>query len=61
MLQESQNFLHNRLKGLGFDINKDEVYSSLGAARDLIMQRHLRPLLMLESEAIEVCDSGKYD
>jgi hypothetical protein len=53
--------LHNRLKSLGFDISKDEVYSSLGAARDLIMQRHLRPLLMLEPEAIEVCDSGKYD
>jgi len=52
--QESQNVLHGRLINLGFDIAKEEVYSSLGAARDLIGQRQLRPLLMLEPEALEV-------
>jgi len=45
------------LKRLGFDINKDEVYSSLGAARDLIRERQLRPFLMLEQEALEVSES----
>ena len=55
--QESQNFLYNRLSTLGFDISKDQVYSSLGAARDLIRQRNLRPMLMLEPEALEVWQS----
>jgi hypothetical protein len=52
--KESQNFLFGRLNTLGFDIAKDEVFSSLGAARDLIQKRQLRPLLMLEPEALEV-------
>ncbi len=54
--QESQNFLCNRLKSLEFNISKDEVFSSLGAARDLIYQRKLRPMLMLEPEALEVAN-----
>ena len=53
LFQESQNVLHDRLIKLGFDISKDEVYSSLAAAKDLIRQRQLRPLLMLEPEALE--------
>lgn len=51
--KESSQFLHNRLKNLGINVDKDEIHSSLGAARNLIIQRKLKPLLLLSPEALE--------
>ena len=51
--KESQNFLHNRLKGIGFDIKKEEIFSSLMAAKQVIRKLNLRPYLMLAEEAKE--------
>ncbi len=51
--KESQNFLYNRLKTIGFDIKKEEIFSSLLAAKQFIKKSKLNPYLMLESEAIE--------
>lgn len=51
--KESSQFLYNRLKKLGFEVERDEIHSSLGAARNLIIQRKLKPLLLLSPEALE--------
>ncbi|XP_044272827.1 haloacid dehalogenase-like hydrolase domain-containing protein 2 [Tribolium madens] len=51
--KESQNFLYTRLKNLGFPIKKDQIFSSLAAAKYLIMSRQLKPLLLLSPEALE--------
>jgi ribonucleotide monophosphatase NagD (HAD superfamily) len=51
--KESQNFLFNRLKAIGFDIRKEEIFSSLMAAKELIQKLNLKPYLMLEEEAKE--------
>ncbi|KAK5639879.1 hypothetical protein RI129_010690 [Pyrocoelia pectoralis] len=62
--KESKNYLYNRLKRLGFELDPDEIYSSLGAARSLIVNRNLKPMLLLEPEALEdfeglQCKDGK--
>ncbi|XP_003704105.1 haloacid dehalogenase-like hydrolase domain-containing protein 2 [Megachile rotundata] len=51
--KESSNFLHNRLIKLGFDIKKEEIFSSLAAARRLIISRKLNPMLLIDSAANE--------
>lgn len=51
--KESSNFLYNRLTKLGFEINKDEIFSSLAAARKLIVSRKLNPMLLIDSAANE--------
>lgn len=51
--KESKNFLYNRLTSLGFTIDKSEIFSSLSAARSLIVDRQLKPLLLLSPEALE--------
>lgn len=51
--KESSNFLHNRLVKLGFDIKKEEIFSSLAAARRLIISRKLNPMLLIDSAANE--------
>lgn len=51
--KECKRFLHERLTKLGFQIEKDEIYSSLAAARSLITTRKLKPLLLLSPEAME--------
>ncbi|CAH1113301.1 unnamed protein product [Psylliodes chrysocephalus] len=55
--KESKRVLHERLVNLGFEINKDDIVSSLGAARILIEQRKLNPMLMLSPEALEDFES----
>ena len=49
--KESKDTLLNRLNGLGFDIKSEEVFTSLTAARQVVQQRKLRPLLFLGSDA----------
>ncbi|VDO89086.1 unnamed protein product [Heligmosomoides polygyrus] len=51
--KESINVLHNRVTGCGLRIDKDEIFTSLVAARKLVEQQSLRPMLMLEEEAKE--------
>ena len=51
--KESKGTLLKRLTGIGFDIQAEEVFTSLTAARRLIDQRSLRPMLLLQSDAIE--------
>ena len=51
--KESKGTLLKRLTGIGFDIKAEEVFTSLTAARCLIDQRSLRPMLLLQSDAIE--------
>ncbi|XP_014230124.1 haloacid dehalogenase-like hydrolase domain-containing protein 2 [Trichogramma pretiosum] len=51
--KESKNILHTRLQTLGFDIKKDEIFSSLGAARELVKSRKLNPLLLIDDAALE--------
>lgn len=51
--KESKNFLHNRLTRLGFDIKRDEIFSSLAAARQLIFNQKMNPLLLIDAAAME--------
>ncbi|XP_076277961.1 haloacid dehalogenase-like hydrolase domain-containing protein 2 isoform X1 [Lasioglossum baleicum] len=51
--KESGNCLHKRLTSLGFDIRKEEIFSSLAAARNLIVGRKLNPMLLIDPAADE--------
>ncbi|KAK4873139.1 hypothetical protein RN001_015168 [Aquatica leii] len=51
--KESRNFLYNRLTKLGFNLKPEEIHSSLGAAKSLIINRNLKPMLLLSPEAME--------
>ncbi|XP_023021750.2 haloacid dehalogenase-like hydrolase domain-containing protein 2 [Leptinotarsa decemlineata] len=51
--KESKRILYDRLMNLGFELKKDDIFSSLGAARSLILERKLKPMLMLSPEALE--------
>ncbi|KAF4513954.1 UNVERIFIED_CONTAM: hypothetical protein B566_EDAN018190 [Ephemera danica] len=51
--KESSRVLHSRLVNLGFRVDKDEIYSSLRAARRLIDERKLNPLLLVDPAAEE--------
>ncbi|KAJ2705416.1 Haloacid dehalogenase-like hydrolase domain-containing protein 2, partial [Coemansia spiralis] len=48
----SDNELHARLRQMGFAVGEGEVFSSLSAAKQLVVQRGLRPLLLLEDGAL---------
>ena len=55
--KESVPNLLSRLHRTGFDfVQKESVFTSLTAARRLVEERKLRPMLMLEPEAIEEFD-----
>lgn len=51
--KESQNVLYNRLKSIGFSIDKADIFTSLSAARKLIKEKSLRPFLMVDQRAME--------
>ncbi|KAJ8929717.1 hypothetical protein NQ314_017564 [Rhamnusium bicolor] len=51
--KESNRILYERLINLGFDVDKRDIISSLGAAKILIQQRELKPMVMLSPEAME--------
>ena len=48
--------LHAKLNRLGFEINLDEIFTSLTAARRLIEVENLRPFCLLQDEAKEDFD-----
>uniref|UniRef100_A0A8R1DHG4 Haloacid dehalogenase-like hydrolase domain-containing protein 2 n=1 Tax=Caenorhabditis japonica TaxID=281687 RepID=A0A8R1DHG4_CAEJA len=50
---ESKNLLHQRLRDCGFAIEKDEIFTSLSAARDLITKQQYRPFFILDDKAME--------
>ncbi|XP_027223537.2 haloacid dehalogenase-like hydrolase domain-containing protein 2 isoform X3 [Penaeus vannamei] len=55
--KESKRKLHERLSRIGFDIHKDEIFTSLTAARQLIDKRNLRPYMLIADAAKEeFCD-----
>ena len=50
--KEALSALHGRLTALGFRLSAEEVFSSLAAARRLVQRRQLRPMLLLQPEAL---------
>lgn len=51
--KESKTFLYNRLTNLGFEINKNEIFSSLIATREIIKSKKLNPYFLVDDAAIE--------
>lgn len=51
--KESKSNLCNLLNRIGFDIQQNEIFSSLTSARNLVDKENLRPLLFLETSALE--------
>ena len=60
LIQESTIRLHTRLSQLGFDIKKEKIFSSLSAAKAVVAERQLNPLLILEDAAKEVMKNVKF-
>ncbi|XP_066473319.1 haloacid dehalogenase-like hydrolase domain-containing protein 2 isoform X2 [Tiliqua scincoides] len=50
--KECKRDLLERLKKLEFDIKEDEIFTSLTAARNLLEQKQVRPLLLVEDNAL---------
>ncbi|XP_061469975.1 haloacid dehalogenase-like hydrolase domain-containing protein 2 isoform X2 [Rhineura floridana] len=50
--KECKQDLLERLKKLDFDIKEDEIFTSLTAARNLLEQKQVRPLLLVEDNAL---------
>lgn len=51
--KESRRTLHERLVNFGFDVDRNDIISSLGAAQSIIESRKLKPMLLLSPDAIE--------
>ncbi|CAD5111869.1 DgyrCDS1135 [Dimorphilus gyrociliatus] len=49
--KESLSSLYNRLINIGFSIDKNEIYTSLTAAKNYITENKIRPLLLLDDDA----------
>lgn len=50
--KESKGDLLERLKKLEFDISEDEIFTSLTAARNLVEQKQVRPMLLVDDRAL---------
>lgn len=51
--KESKRILHERLTRIGFCIDKEEIFTSLTAARQLIHKRNLQPYMLIADAAKE--------
>ncbi|KAJ4442845.1 haloacid dehalogenase-like hydrolase domain-containing protein 2 [Periplaneta americana] len=51
--KESRRCLYERLIRLGFELQQEEIWSSLWAAQDLLRSRNLRPMLLVDDAALE--------
>lgn len=51
--KECKRILYERLRQLNFDLQQQEIFTSLTAARNLLEQRAVRPLLLVEDGALE--------
>lgn len=49
--KESTETLHKTLRRIGFELDLEEIYSSLSAARDYVIKKELRPLYLLTTDA----------
>lgn len=49
--KESRQTLLNRLKTIGFEIEKDEIHSSLSAAVEYIKREQLNPFYLVSKDA----------
>ncbi|KAJ2384287.1 hypothetical protein GGI23_006962 [Coemansia sp. RSA 2559] len=49
----SDERLYRKLIGLGFELERNEIFTSLSAAKRLVVNRKYRPLLLLEDAALE--------
>ncbi|KAF9286006.1 hypothetical protein BGZ68_003313 [Mortierella alpina] len=50
--QSSGETLARSLRNLGFNVKREEIFTSLSACRQLVHSRGLRPLLMFEPDAL---------
>ncbi|NXQ87314.1 HDHD2 protein, partial [Nyctibius grandis] len=50
--KECKRDLLERLTKLGFDIAENEIFTSLTAARNLLEQKEVRPLLLVDDKAL---------
>ncbi|XP_051019183.1 uncharacterized protein LOC127204297 [Acomys russatus] len=50
--KESKQDLLERLKKLEFEISEDEIFTSLTAARNLVEQKQVRPMLLVDDRAL---------
>ncbi|XP_075441952.1 haloacid dehalogenase-like hydrolase domain-containing protein 2 isoform X2 [Ascaphus truei] len=50
--KECKRSLLERLRKLSFDLNEDEIFTSLTAARNLVEQRNARPMLLVDDGAL---------
>ena len=57
--QESQSRLLSRLHRCGFTASTTDIFSSLTAARNYVEANGLRPMLLLEEEAMEVMNMAQ--
>lgn len=51
--KESKRLLHENLTNLGFIIEKEEIFTSLTAANELIVKKNYNPLYLVANEALE--------
>ncbi|KAF9942688.1 hypothetical protein BGZ67_000503 [Mortierella alpina] len=51
--QSSGETLARSLRNLGFNVKREEIFTSLSACRQLVQSRGLRPLLMFEPDALQ--------
>lgn len=51
--KESRRILFDRLVKLGFELEINEIWSSLWAAKDLIQSQNLHPMLLIDKLALE--------
>ena len=51
--KESKEALLRKLRRTGLEVNSDEVFTALSAARMFVSSQCLRPMLLLEKEKIE--------
>ncbi|CCD70381.1 Haloacid dehalogenase-like hydrolase domain-containing protein 2 [Caenorhabditis elegans] len=51
--KESKRLLHQRLINCGFKVEKEEIFTSLTAARDLIVKNQYRPFFIVDDRAME--------
>ncbi|KAF9932603.1 hypothetical protein FBU30_007749 [Linnemannia zychae] len=51
--QYSGDTLANKLRKFGFNVKREEIFTSLSACRQFVQSQGLRPLLMFEPDALE--------
>ncbi|XP_067670597.1 haloacid dehalogenase-like hydrolase domain-containing protein 2 [Haliotis asinina] len=54
--KESKRVLVQRLNQIGFNVVPDDVFTSLSAAHNVVMEKKLRPMLLLDDRAMEDFD-----